>query len=207
MVTTPLAPRRTHTPRVVVADDHPALRAGLERLLGAAPEVSLAGSVGDAGALLATVAAQAPDVVVLDYGLGGGRGLATCLRLKQRSNPPGVVLYRSGPSGELFAVPARVAQADALVPKSAPVDVLLDAISDVTRGVDRLPALDPPLLDAAFSRIDPRDLPIAGMLVAGVRTPEIAWTLGLTTEAVLARALQVLGLLQSVTSSAARRPE
>jgi DNA-binding response OmpR family regulator len=71
---------------------------------------------------LAAVARSRPDVVVLDCALGAGDGLTTCFRLKQQ--PRAVVLY-SACVDHVFAVPAAIAQADAAVAKTAPIDQLL----------------------------------------------------------------------------------
>ena len=103
---------------VLVVDDHPALRAGLERLLDQEAGYRLLGAVSSEAELAVALQRHRPDVVVMDYALARGDGLSACFRLKQRPHPPGVVLY-SAYVDDVFAVPATLAQADAIVSKNA----------------------------------------------------------------------------------------
>ena len=162
---------------VLVVDDHPALRAGLEQLLDQEPGYRLLGAVSSEAELAVALQRDRPDVVVLDYALTRGDGLSACFRLKQRPRPPAVVLY-SAYVDNIFAVPATLAQADAIVSKSAPVEVLLAAIEAAAAGETQVPSPDPEVIEAASSRLDAEDLPILGMLFARVRVDDIATTLG-----------------------------
>ena len=181
---------------VLVVDDHPALRAGLEQLLDQEPAYRLLGAVSSEAELAAALLSRQPDVVVLDYALTRGDGLSACFRLKQHERPPGVVLY-SAYVDEVFAVPATLAQADAIVSKNAPVEELLSAIDAVAAGDAALPAPDAEAIDAASSRLRAEDLPIVGMLFARVRVEEIATILGVEAREVRARALRVIGEMQA----------
>jgi DNA-binding NarL/FixJ family response regulator len=192
LVSMPALP--TLTASVLVVDGHPALRAGLAHLLGAEPGFELIGALADEGELPAVLARERPDVVVLGRSLVRADGLAACLRLKQHPDAPGVVLY-SAFADELFSVPARIAQADAVVAKDASVDVLLQTLRAVADGEVRMPAPNPEAMHAASSRLRTEDLPIVGMLVARARIDEIATTLGVKAGEVWSRALRILGEL------------
>jgi DNA-binding NarL/FixJ family response regulator len=181
---------------ILVIDDHPALRAGLEQLFDQEPDYRLLGAVSSEAELVIALQRHRPDVVVMDYALTRGDGLSACFRLKQRPDPPGVVLY-SAYVDDIFAVPATLAQADAIVSKSEPVGVLLAAIDAVAAGETQVPAPDPELIEAASSRLDAEDLPIVGMLFARVRVRDIATTLGVDPREVRARALRVIGEMQA----------
>ena len=181
---------------VLVVDDHPALRAGLLGLLEQEPGIRCVGAVADERGMVRAVRRERPDVVVLDYALGRGDGLSACFRLKQRPDPPAVVLY-SGYVDGVFAVPAAVAQADAIVVKSAPVQELLDAIRTVAGGGSALLQPDPEMMHAASSRLQEQDLPVLGMLFARVPVDEIAQTLETTPADIRARALRMIGEMQA----------
>jgi DNA-binding NarL/FixJ family response regulator len=181
---------------VLVVDDHPALRAGLKQLLDQEPGYRLLGAVASEAELAVAVRRHRPDVVVLDYALTQGDGLSACFRLKQHPRPPGVVLY-SAYVDDVFAVPATLAQADAIVSKNAPVEVLLAAINAVAAGDVELSAPDPEAIEAASSRLRAEDLPILGMLFARMRAEDIAGTLGIEAREVRARALRVIGEMQA----------
>jgi DNA-binding NarL/FixJ family response regulator len=190
--TTPAA----RTVRVLVVDDHPALRAGLEGLLCNEPRIECVGALDGTVGLLSAVREVRPDVVVLDYALGTDDGLTTCFRLKQLPHPPAVVLY-SAYVDHVFTVPAAIAQADATVSKSAPINDLLSAIPAAAAGTVPRPALDPERIQAASARLLTEDLPIATMLLAGAPIADIADTLDTTTADVRHRALRIIGRLQA----------
>lgn len=181
---------------VLVVDDHPALRAGLEGLLAAEPGVECVATHCGVGGLLSAVRETRPDVVVLDYALERHDGLTTCFWLKQQPDPPAVVLY-SAYVDRAFAVPSAIAQADAIVAKGAPVSDLLSAIRDVVTGTAEPPELDPELMEAASARLLSEDLPIATMLVAATPMAQIAHVLGTSVDDVRRRALRIIGRLQA----------
>jgi DNA-binding NarL/FixJ family response regulator len=181
---------------VLVVDDHPALRAGLEQLLDQEPGYRLLGAVSSEAELAIALQRHRPDVVVMDYALTRGDGLSACFRLKQRPQPPGVVLY-SAYVDDIFAVPATLAQADAIVSKNDPVAVLLAAIDAAAAGETQVPSPDPEVIEAASSRLQADDLPIVGMLFARVGVADIATTLGVEPREVRARALRIIGEMQA----------
>jgi len=181
---------------VLVVDDHPALRAGLEQLLDQESEYRLLGAVANEAELATALDRCRPDVVILDYALTQGDGLSACFRLKQRSHPPGVVLY-SAYVDRVFAVPATLAQADAIVSKNARVGELLSAINAAAAGDSGVPAPDAEAMEAASSRLRAEDLPILGMLFAKIRVVDIATTLGVDPREVRSRALRIIGEMQA----------
>jgi DNA-binding NarL/FixJ family response regulator len=181
---------------VLVVDDHPALRAGLEQLLDQEPGYRLLGAVASEAELSSALRRHRPDAVIMDYALTRGDGLSACFRLKQRPHPPGVVLY-SAYVDDAFAVPATLAQADAIVSKNDPVEVLLTAIDAAAVGESRMPSLHPELIEAASAGVDADDLPIVGMLFARVRLGDIAATLAIEPREVRARALRIIGEMQA----------
>jgi DNA-binding NarL/FixJ family response regulator len=181
---------------VLVVDDHPALRAGLKQLLDQEAGYLLLGTVSNEAELTIALQRHRPDVVIMDYALTRGDGLSACFRLKQRPRPPGVVVY-SAYVDDVFAVPATLAQADAIVSKNDSVEVLLTAINAVAAGESQVPSPDPEALEAASSRLRAEDLPILGMLFASLRVDDIATTLGVDPRDVRARALRIIGEMQA----------
>jgi DNA-binding NarL/FixJ family response regulator len=193
--TTPTLPRSRDI-RVLVVDDHPAVRAGLEGLLIGERGFECVATLAETNGLLDAVSEFRPDVVVLDYALGTDDGLTTCFRVKQQKTPPAVVLY-SAYVDRVFTVPAAIAQADATVSKSAPVGDLLSAIRDVALGRLRRPALDNELIQAASARLLTDDLPIAAMLLSATPVADIARIVHTSVADVRRRALRIIGRLQA----------
>jgi len=200
---TTATPSAARTVRVLVVDDHPALRAGLEGLLRNEPGIECVGALDGTAGLLAAVRDLRPDVVVLDYALGTDDGLTACFRVKQQHRSPAVVLY-SAYVADVFTVPAAIAQADATVSKSAPIDELLSAIRAAAAGIVPRPALDPERIQAASARLLTEDLPIATMLLARTPIADIADTLDVTAADVRHRALRIIGRLQAGHTSDGR---
>lgn len=181
--------------RVVVIDDHEAVRAGLERVISRAPGVEIVAALADDRRLLELATDRHMDVVVLDYDLERGDGLTTCLRIKQLDAPPAVVVY-SGYAGPSLAVAAAVAQADALISKAQPVEELLRVIGQLAAGGRLLPTPAPDLREAAAARLPAEDIAVMAMLLDGARLADIAGALSIDRRVAAARAQRVVGLLQ-----------
>ena len=62
--------------RVVLADDHPVVRAGLAALLGSLPGIEVVGVAADGHEAVREVVLQRPDVAMLDLQMPGSDGFA-----------------------------------------------------------------------------------------------------------------------------------
>jgi DNA-binding NarL/FixJ family response regulator len=191
--------------RIAIVDDHAAVRLGLERVLAREPGFRVVAALDGARDLIAVVSSVHVDVVVLDYELARGDGLAVCQRLKLRGDPPAVVIY-SAYAGAGLIVPAAIAQADAIVNKAEPVSVLLDVIRRVARGESLIQPPPLELLAAATARVDPRDAPLVPLLAHGASIPEIADALALDGAEVLRRARRIVGRLRAASDAPSGRP-
>jgi len=70
--------------RLLVADDHPVVRAGLRMLLAAQPDMEVVGEAVDGDAAVARALQLEPDVVVMDLAMGGTDGLAATREIVNR---------------------------------------------------------------------------------------------------------------------------
>jgi DNA-binding NarL/FixJ family response regulator len=113
--------------RVLVCDDHPVLRAGLEAVFRAEPGFACVGTAADGHELMALLRRTRPDVVVLDLRLGGEDGLALCREVRAEPAAPEVLIYTAD-DDRANAAGARAAGARGVVVKSADVDDLFDAV-------------------------------------------------------------------------------
>ena len=172
--------------RILVVDDHPAMRAGLTAVLRAERDLvplDVAASVTD---LWPALNRTRPDVIVLDYHLPADDGLVVCRRVKRAVPAPAVLLYSAYADASL-TIPALLAGVDGLVSKAAPAAELYDAIRRVDRGKRVLPPISRELLDAAAARLEPEELPILGMTLEDTSTADMADTLGLEPAVVMHR--------------------
>ena len=67
--------------RVILADDHTLVRAGIRALLEKLPGVKVVGEAGDGREVLSLVRAQRPDVVLMDIAMPGLNGLEAAERM------------------------------------------------------------------------------------------------------------------------------
>jgi len=70
----------TTTTRVLLADDHALVRAGIRALLEKLPGVEVAGEANDGRELLELIKAQEPEVVLMDISMPGLDGLQASVR-------------------------------------------------------------------------------------------------------------------------------
>jgi DNA-binding NarL/FixJ family response regulator len=177
---------------IALLDDHPAVLAGLQRLIEPEPDLAVVGATPDPKDLETMLERSRPDVVVLDHDLAHTDGLAHCLRIKRRIRPPAVVVYASFTSPAL-ALAARAAGADGLVDKTEPVRGLLDAIRGVAKGRRVMPPTPPDAYAAAVERIDDEDLPVLAMLLDGAPLDDIAAALRSDPAELAWRAQRIVG--------------
>jgi DNA-binding NarL/FixJ family response regulator len=191
----PAAPIIVGMIRVAVLDDHPAVLAGLRRLIERAPDLEVAAAVETQTALWRELDGRGADVVIVDYDVRRGNGLSVCDRLKRRPCPPRVVIY-SAYAGQALTLAAHIARADALVDKSAPAGELLAAVRQVAAGESVLPDVDLEVRVAAMRRLRDEELPVAAMLIAGTSYQDIAEALGIERREVARRAGRILATLR-----------
>jgi DNA-binding NarL/FixJ family response regulator len=188
--------------RLLVVDDHPAVRAGLRELLTDEPEFEVVASVATAEAAIAIAERDRVDVAVVDYQLGGRNGLWLSRKLKRLAESPAVLMYSAYTDGVLAAA-AVVAEADALVSKGRLGSDLCEAIRSVASGERHLPPLPPRLADSLRRRLDHAEQAIFGMLLAGIEPVEIGTTLGFSQAELESRLWDMLRRLEALPAAPA----
>jgi DNA-binding NarL/FixJ family response regulator len=183
---------------VLVVDDHPAVRAGVWRLLDDQPDLRVAEPVSTAIAAVDAVDA-AIDVAVIDYHLGDRTGLWLARRLSQGESPPRVLVY-SAFSDDALAVAAVIASVDGLLGKSAIGEELCLAVRHLARGHRYLPIISPTVARAMSARVDPRLRPIFLMLVQEISAARIVEALRISSADLDAARDAILSMLAPVTA-------
>jgi len=181
--------------RLAILDDHPAVLAGLRRLIDAEHDMAVVATAATPAELAEQIDGVRVDVLVLDYDLADGDGLAYCRRVKSRPRPPRVVIYSADASPAL-TLAARAAQADAVISKAEPIPLLLSSIRRVAQGETVMPPLRHEAYEALIARIDDEDLPILAMLLDGESLGAIAATLRIDRAEVGWRAQRIVGRLR-----------
>jgi DNA-binding NarL/FixJ family response regulator len=119
--------------RVLLADDHAVVRAGLKAVLGAAPDIDIVGEAKDGREAVALVERLNPDVVVMDLSMGGLDGTEATKEIVAK-NLPARVLILTMHAEEDYLVPLLEAGAAGYLVKSAADRELVDAVRAVARG-------------------------------------------------------------------------
>ncbi len=163
---------------IVLVDDHPAVRAGLEGLLDEEDGVTILAAAATGREGYDAILTLRPDAVVVDHHLPDESGLTLCLRVQALDRAPRVVVYSAFADARLRVLGV-IAGAVAVIPKSASPDDVLAAV----RGDDPTPRDGGQLTARALREVgtglDPGDLAILGMLAHGVPVDEIATTLSI----------------------------
>jgi DNA-binding NarL/FixJ family response regulator len=181
--------------RLLIVDDHAAVRAGMTQVLEDEADFEVIAAVGTAEAAMLVAEGEAIDVAVVDYHLGGRNGLWVSRKLKRLPRPPAVLVYSAYTDGVLAAA-AVVAEADGIVSKGGLGSELCAAIRRVAAGGHALPPMPPWLGEALRRRLDHEEQAIFGMLLAGIETAEIAETLGLSAAGLESRLWAMLRRLE-----------
>jgi len=133
--------------RILLADDHAVLRAGLRALLAAQGDLEVVGEASDGGEAIRLTQALRPDVVVMDIGMPGVGGIDATARIK-RELPGAKVLILSMHDDRGYLRQVLRAGASGYVLKKAVDTELLAAIRAAARGDVFLdPALAKALVD------------------------------------------------------------
>ena len=119
--------------RVVLADDHPTIRAGLRRIFERGGAVEVIAEAGDGRTLLRQVAALDPDVVVVDVSMPELNGIDATRAIRNQHSATRVLVL-SVHSTEATVMDALEAGASGYVLKEAAADEVGQAVEAVARG-------------------------------------------------------------------------
>lgn len=180
--------------RLVLAEDHAALRADLRRLLEASEQVLVVGEAGDGKELLRVLDRVACDAVLLDLAMPKMSGLEVLAALSKRpSHPPVIILSNHDDASHVDR--ALSLGASGYVLKSAPPAEIAGAIrAAIAGGAYLQPTVAQGILKrhmlitgpptAAVTRLSSRQHDLLRAMALGLANKEIAHRLGIGEETV-----------------------
>jgi DNA-binding NarL/FixJ family response regulator len=172
--------------RLLLVDDHPLVRDGLNARLSTQPGIEVVGEAGDATEALRQVADCRPTLVLLDVGMREVNGIELAAQLL--SNDPALkVLMLSMHDNPEYVQRALQAGASGYVLKDAPASEIVNALHTVAAGgVFLSPALSKRLFRNQAPRplLSPRESQILAALAKGWSSKQMARTFDLSVRTV-----------------------
>ena len=192
--------------RVLLADDHALVRAGLRELLQKLPDVEVVAEAGDGREALALVKTALPNLVLLDITMKGLTGLEAAERIVK--DFPGVkVVMLSMHANEEYVLRSLRAGVSGYIIKDAAIVELELAIKAVAAGETYLsPTISRSVIENYLNRtgdksspleqLTPRQREILQLIAEGQSTKEIAFTLKLSVKTVETHRAQLMERLE-----------
>lgn len=188
------------TTKLVIVDDHEALREGLVVLLEA-HGMDVVGATGTVAATLELATTVRPDVAIIDIRLPDGSGIDLARELLARQPDLGVILYTGDNDAELlYSGLDSGARGYAL--KAGTMDELVGAIERIAEGGSYIdPRLDRILLSpratANIPQLSPREREVMHLMAEGLTAEAIGERLGISVETVRTHVRNVIRKLQA----------
>jgi len=199
--------------RTLIADDHPAFRAGLKLMLATSDEIEIVGEAEDGTQVVALAAELAPDVVVMDLRMPGLDGIEATRQLVTARPDLGVVVLTMFEDDEsVFA--AMRAGARGYLLKGAEQDEILRGIRAIAAGEAIFgPTIARRVVEhfatgsgsakAVFPTLTDREREVLELIAAGRGNAAIAHELCLTLKTVRNHVSNIFGKLQVADRAAA----
>jgi DNA-binding NarL/FixJ family response regulator len=138
--------------RVLIADDHALVRAGMRVLLGQVPEVDVIAEASDGRETLHLIATHQPDVVLMDITMPGLNGLEATVRVAKEFPRVRVIILSMHAVEEYVLQALHAGASGYLLKHAAPVELGL-AVKAVVRGETYLsPPISKVVIDKYLQR-------------------------------------------------------
>ena len=188
--------------RVILADDHVLVRAGLRALIESIEGVEVIGEASDGREVVELALRLHPDIALLDIAMAGLNGLDAAARLRDEA-PSTRVIIVSMHSDDTYVRQALKAGVSGYLLKSADATELQTALDVVSRGDVYLSPSVSTRIARAFGNADaavpaPLDLltsrqrEILQLVAEGRTTKEIAFTLNISAKTVETHRAQIM---------------
>jgi DNA-binding NarL/FixJ family response regulator len=192
--------------RVLLADDHSLVRAGLKRVLEEAGDMTVVGEAGDGQEAIQQFIRQRPDIVLMDISMSGMDGLEAIKQLIYLDPEARILVLTMYPE-EQYAIRALKAGCLGYITKFTSTQLLRDAVRTVAKGHQfltdegkntiTLQVLSNRAQSTSVESLSDRELQVVKLLAQGLKLKEVAGELSLsvrTIETYRLRALRKLHL-------------
>jgi DNA-binding NarL/FixJ family response regulator len=191
--------------KVLVIDDHPVVRDGVENLLSQQPDIEFVGGAADTDSALEALAALHPDVALVDIKLGEDSGLKLARRILH-AHPTCRVIMLTSYGDEEYLWEAARARVHGYLLKSSSPELLADTIRAVHGGEIRL---SPAMGDTALREmrgmahemavlhegLSPEHIRVLSLIASGSSVAEIAHDMSFSERTVKRKSQEILTIL------------
>ena len=175
--------------RLLLAEDHPVVRAGLEKLLGGVADIEVVGAAADGQQAVELADRLRPDVVLMDLSMPVLDGAEATRRIVAAHDGAVHVVVLTSLSDRNEILDAIDAGASGYLLKDAEPDELVRGIRAAARGESPLtPRVAREVLTARAARpeveLSPREREVVTLLANGLANKQIAFRLGISEKTV-----------------------
>lgn len=192
------------TIQVLIVDDHPLFRSGLQKAIELEDDLTVIGHCESGEQALIDIRHHQPDVILLDINLPGMNGLQVARHIKSEPNSPAIIILTAYHDDEQVILTMRTG-ASAYCGKDVDPDDLVNIIRDVNRGyyvigdqrmtldeledwlqsrVERLAGPYSTEIDGQLVPLSPREMEILELVTQGMINKHIAHKLGISQQTV-----------------------
>ncbi len=191
--------------RVILADDHAVVRAGIRQFLETAGGIDVVAETQDGEQAIQAIQELKPDVAVLDIQMPGQSGIDVT-RWVRAHQPSTGVLVLTAYDDDPYVLAVLQAGANGYVLKSADARILIEAVRAVYEGKS---ALDPAItrkvmahlsghpLGQPVEKLSDRELEVLGLAAKGFTNKAIGVQLGISDRTVQGHLAKIFDKLQA----------
>jgi two-component system, NarL family, response regulator len=184
--------------RVLTADDHPVVRAGITAMLASERDIEVVGAASNGAEAIALFQSQRPDVVLMDLQMPKVDGVAATRTIRD-IDPDARVIALTTYDGDADIHRALSAGACAYLIKDAMIDQLVGAIRSAAAGKRVIPPAVASRLAEFVPRVElsARELEVLQHVARGMGNKEIAELIGRSSETVKAHLESIFRKLEA----------
>jgi DNA-binding NarL/FixJ family response regulator len=199
------------TIRILLADDHAVVRAGIRQFLEHAGDLSVVAEAEDGEAACALISKHQPDVAVLDIQMPKATGIEVTRWVRAQRLPVGVLVLTAY-DDDPYVMAVLKAGANGYVLKTAAPAEIIQAVRDVHAGKSALaPAVVQKLMAQVSSptqtqpveTLSDREVEVLSLAARGYTNKAVGVQLGISDRTVQAHLARIYGKLQATSRTEA----
>jgi DNA-binding NarL/FixJ family response regulator len=185
--------------RVLLVDDHPVVRAGIEGILNSQPDIEVVGEASDGIEAICLNQTLQPDVILMDLQMPKMDGVTAIKAIHEQANPPHILVLTTYDT-DADIVQAIQAGATGYLLKDTPREDFFAAVRQVAQGASVLTPVVASRLMAhmrapAEEQLSGREVEVLTLVSQGHSNKDIAKQLHISTATVKTHLIHIYGKL------------